>query len=268
MTQTGDVHVDEAHVDEVHIGEVHIDEVHIDEVRIEGVRVDEDIETVESIEEKSDSRELMVLQNKEILYYSINYQKLMFVYDSAIKIMKVKLQIFSNEFQFSNDRNPIENIKSRIKSPESIARKMEKKNISFTAEDMMNNVYDIAGIRVVCPFISDVYYMADMLLKQNDITLIKRKDYITNPKANGYRSLHLIIQVDVPVSDRIQKVTIEIQIRTIAMNCWASLEHQMRYKKEYARTLEMDEELLRCANQLAATDMAMQKLASHMMPHQ
>lgn len=186
----------------------------------------------------------------------------MLVYEAAVSTVKTKLQILNSEFQCRNDRNPIENVKSRIKSPNSIIDKLIRKGLDPTFQNMVEFVHDIAGIRVICPFISDVYEVSQMLTSQSDIQVVEIKDYIKNPKPNGYRSLHIIITVTVCFSDRIQQVPVELQFRTIAMNFWASLEHQLRYKKQVDFTEQMQDELLECANLMADADGRMQKLAN------
>ena len=192
------------------------------------------------------------------------FNQLMFFYESGIAQLTSKLQILNKEFQFCNDRNPIENIKSRLKSPESIAKKMKKLALPMNLNCLVTNLYDIAGVRVVCPFVSDVYQVAKMLVSQDDVELLRVKDYIQNPKENGYRSLHLIVTVNVYFSDSRRKVPVEVQLRTIAMNCWASLEHQLRYKKDYALTDEMQQELKRCAEEMSDADTRMQSLADEL----
>lgn len=161
--------------------------------------------------------------------------------------MTSKLEILKQEFQACKNRNPIENIETRVKSPESIKGKMERRGFPLTISSMVKNIMDIAGIRVVCPFISDVYYIAEFLLKQEDIEEIQIKDYIKNPKENGYRSLHLIVMVTVYFSDHKCNVPVEIQLRTIAMEFWATLEHQLRYKKNRNRIESMQKQLKQCA---------------------
>ena len=192
------------------------------------------------------------------------YQQIMFFYEAGLQQITAKLQIVNNEFKFGNDRNPIENIKSRVKSIDSITKKMKRKNIPLTLNNMMLNLHDIAGVRVICPFISDVYSVANMLTSQQDVTLIEVKDYIKNPKPNGYRSLHLIVMVDVYFSDHKAQVPVEMQFRTIAMNFWASTEHQLRYKKDFEFTDEMHNELRRCSELMAEADERMQKLAEQL----
>ncbi len=204
---------------------------------------------------------ILVPQVSDFLDLDRQFRQLMFLYEAAIGQMEARLEILNKEFQFSNDRNPIEDIKSRIKSKESIMNKLSKKGLPMTVSAMTHNILDIAGIRVVCPFISDVYQVARMILRQKDVELLMIKDYIRDPKENGYRSLHLIVQVEVPFSEQTRKVPVEIQIRTIAMNFWASTEHQLRYKKERQFTEEMQQQLKYCADIMAEADMKMQEIA-------
>lgn len=192
------------------------------------------------------------------------YKQIMFFYESGVRQMMAKLDILNREFQLCNDRNPINNIKSRIKSAESILRKMEKQGLPLTFSNMMNHIRDIAGVRVVCPFITDVYQVARLLIGQRDVELMQIKDYIREPKENGYRSLHVIVSVEVNFSDRIRKVPVEIQLRTIAMNFWASTEHQLRYKKDRPFTEEINQQLKECAGLMAQADEMMQKLAENL----
>ena len=172
------------------------------------------------------------------------YEHIMFYYESGIQQIVAKLQILNNEFKNNHERNPIENIKSRVKSLDSIIDKMKRKGIPLTTNAMKREIKDIAGVRVICPFISDVYQVANMLVNQADVEIVTIKDYIKKPKENGYRSLHMIVLVDVYFSDHKDKVPIEIQFRTIAMNFWASTEHQLRYKKSRIFTEEMQQELI------------------------
>ena len=183
------------------------------------------------------------------------YEHIMFYYESGIQQIVAKLQIINNEFKNKHERNPIENINS-------IIDKMKRKGIPLTTNAMKREIKDIAGVRVVCPFISDVYQVANMLVNQADVELVTIKDYIKKPKENGYRSLHMIVLVDVYFSDHKDKVPIEIQFRTIAMNFWASTEHQLRYKKNRIFTEEMQQELKKCADIMADADDKMQNLAN------
>lgn len=212
----------------------------------------------------ADGDDIFLPSDTSFMSIENQYQQIMFFYEAGIQQITAKLQILNNEFKFGNDRNPIENIKSRVKSIDSITKKMKRKNIPLTLNNMMLNLHDIAGVRVICPFISDVYSVANMLTSQQDVTLIEVKDYIKNPKPNGYRSLHLIIMVDVYFSDHKAQVPVEMQFRTIAMNFWASTEHQLRYKKDVEFTDEMHNELRRCSELMAEADERMQKLAEQL----
>lgn len=205
--------------------------------------------------------EIMLPQLTDNLDMAMQYKQIMCFYQSGVDQLTVKLQILRNEFQAGYDRNPIKEISSRIKSPESILGKLKRKNLPCSMSCMINHIRDIAGVRVTCPLISDVYHVAKMLENQSDIEIIEIKDYITNPKKNGYRSLHLIVMVDVHFSEQMRRVPVEIQIRTIAMDFWASTEHQLRYKKDREFTKEMEAELKTCADLMADADIRMQKLA-------
>ncbi|MBE5963528.1 MAG: GTP pyrophosphokinase family protein [Lachnospira sp.] len=187
------------------------------------------------------------------------FGRIMMVYNSAIKEIRTKLEVLNDEFQMTWDRNPIETIKSRIKQPMSIIEKLKRKGISID-ELGLASLNDIAGVRVICAFVEDIYTVADMLTKQDDIKILECKDYIKNPKPNGYRSLHLVVEVPVFLSDRKQPVKVEVQIRTIAMDFWASLEHDIHYKKNVANTKEVSKELKKCADIIYATDIHMQNI--------
>ena len=186
---------------------------------------------------------------------AFQFQQIMMIYESAIKQIETKLDILNKESSVNRTRNPISTVKSRIKSPESIAHKLEKKGLPINFESMMKNLNDIAGVRVICPYISDI------LLKQPDLTLIKQSDYIENPKESGYRSLHLVMEIPVYLSKTEHNVRVEIQLRTIAMDFWASLEHQLRYKNSAKVPDSVRRELFRCAETIAMTDREMEEIA-------
>ena len=188
------------------------------------------------------------------------YNRLMSYYRCAMMEIETKFNVLNEEFSLRNDRNPISSIKSRLKNPISIKEKVKRKGFSTDLAEIEKNIDDIAGVRVICSFLDDVYMLADALLKQDDINLHEMKDYIKNPKPNGYRSLHLIVSVPIFLATEKRPMKIEIQLRTIAMDCWASLEHQLRYKKEFAFTEEMSRELLECANLSSELDIKMNKL--------
>ena len=194
--------------------------------------------------------------------HMIKFQKLMAYYRCAMMEIETKLNVLNEEFSLQFDRNPINSIKSRIKSPYSIQEKLKRNNLPVTIENIEGFLNDIAGVRVICSFSDDVYMIADSLLKQDDITLITKKDYIENPKENGYRSLHLIVEVPIFLAQEKRYMKVEIQLRTIAMDFWASLEHQLKYKKETAFTEEMAKELKSCAEKSAELDIRMNALRS------
>ena len=185
------------------------------------------------------------------------YEHIMFYYESGIQQIVAKLQILNNEFKNNHERNPIENIKSRVKSLDSIIDKMKRKGIPLTTNAMKREIKDIAGVRVICPFISDVYQVANMLVNQADVEIVTIKDYIKKPKENGYRSLHLIIQF---TKFDLQGVEAEIQIRTIAIDFWATLEHQIKYKRNVPHEKTIRRELKRCADEIASVDLSMQTI--------
>ena len=181
-------------------------------------------------------------------------------YRAAIKEVRTKIEILSEDFAVRHDYNPIHHMERRLKSPESIEEKLIRYGKEVSIESARENIMDIAGIRVVCNFIDDVYAIADMLMEQNDIRLITKKDYIQNPKPNGYRSLHLVLSVPVFLLDGCENIPVEVQIRTVAMDFWASLEHQLRYKKEKDLPPQTNFELKACAEASANLDMRMQRL--------
>lgn len=188
------------------------------------------------------------------------FNELMMKYNSAIREIKTKLEILNDELSLQGNKNPIESIYSRIKKPLSIAEKLKKLGKKITIDSIVDNLNDVAGIRIICPFIDDIYKVVDMLIVQDDITLIQTKDYIKNPKLNGYRSYHMIVEVPVFFSKYKQPMRVEIQIRTVAMDFWASLEHQIKYKNDSENTQEIVSELKACANVIANTDLKMLEL--------
>ena len=192
---------------------------------------------------------------------SHDFLVMMNLYDSAVRSLKLKFEVLNNEFSVLYARNPNHHIESRLKSPDSIIAKLIKKGYPVTIESAKKNVNDIAGVRVVCHYIDDVYSVADMLLRQTDLEIVKRQDYIKTPNYNGYRSLHLDIKVPVYLSDRTEHVIAEVQIRTVAMDFWASLEHDIRYKADKSKLpLGINEEMLECSNKIAEIDEKMQDM--------
>ncbi len=191
---------------------------------------------------------------------TIEYRRLMSYYRCAIKEVQTKFEVLDEESSLQNDRNPITGIKSRLKSPTSILEKLGRKGLEISVESMEKNLNDIAGIRVICSFVKDVYTLAEALLNQDDIILIEKKDYIANPKPNGYRSLHLIVEIPIFLEKEKRMMKVEIQLRTIAMDCWATLEHQLRYKKGTDFTPEMQRDLYLCAQNSTDLDEKMDHL--------
>ena len=187
---------------------------------------------------------------------------LMSYYKCAIMEIETKFKVLNQEYSLQYDKNPIESIKTRVKSYDSLLRKIRRKNIPLTLDSIEKNINDIAGVRVICSFPDDIYEIAESFLNQDDITLIEEKDYIKNPKPSGYRSLHLIVQVPIFLQNTKKFVTVEVQLRTIAMDFWASLEHKMRYKKNIApdQIKFLQDELSDCAKQSAALDERMQNI--------
>ncbi len=206
-----------------------------------------------------------------MINYISDFRELMMKYNAAIREIQTKLEILNDELSLNNRHSPIENITSRIKKPMSIAKKLKDLDKEITLESIVENLNDVAGIRVICSFVDDIYKVAKMLASQDDITVIKVKDYIKNPKPNGYRSYHMIVEVPVFFSDSKQPMRAEVQIRTIAMDFWASLEHQLKYKGKDSiienNTTENTEKIVKdlkdCAEIISQTDLKMQKIKKY-----
>lgn len=189
-----------------------------------------------------------------------SWEEVILVYSAALRQIETKMEILNDEFQHVHQYNPIEHIKSRIKTPESIVKKLKRNGRESTIENMVKYVNDIAGIRIICSFTSDIYRIADMIGEQRDIKVISVKDYITFPKASGYKSYHMIVTVPVYLSDRIVDTKVEIQIRTVAMDFWASLEHKIHYKFEGDAPEHIKSELIECAKMVSDLDARMLSL--------
>ena len=189
-----------------------------------------------------------------------SWQEVTLVYSAALRQINTKLEILNDEFQHVHRYNPIEHIKSRMKTSESIVKKLKRYGYESTIENMVKYINDIAGIRVICSFTSDIYRIADMIGNQNDIKVISVKDYIKHPKASGYKSYHMLVTVPVFLSDRIVEVKVEIQIRTVAMDFWASLEHKINYKFEGNAPQHIKTELVECARMVSDLDARMLSL--------
>ena len=194
---------------------------------------------------------------EDMVNFAQQFQEIMMMYTCAIREVKTKLEVLNDELSVRNKRNPIELIKSRVKKPMSIVEKLNRKGFQITLESMINNLDDVAGIRVICSFLDDIYEVADMLVRQDDIKVVAIKDYIKNPKENGYRSYHMIIEIPVFFSDKKQSMRVEVQIRTMAMDFWASLEHQLKYKSVFDYSSEIGRQHKECADVIASTDSKM-----------
>ena len=189
-----------------------------------------------------------------------DWSKALLLYDAALKEINTKLEILNSEFKMAHQYNPIEHITSRIKSPQSIAKKLRHNQKELTIENIVKYVNDVAGIRIICSFTSDIYRIADLISNQSDIKVLKIKDYITRPKENGYTSYHMIVSIPVFLSDKTVETKVEIQIRTIAMDFWASLEHKIYYKFEGNAPGHIQKELKECSDIVAYLDQKMLSL--------
>ncbi len=187
------------------------------------------------------------------------YMRLMSYYSSAMLEIETKFKVLNIEFNGKFDRNPIESIKTRLKTPKSIIEKMDRIGVPLSVENIEHKLSDVAGVRVICSFVDDIYRLADMLALQDDVYILKTKDYIKNPKPSGYRSLHLIVEVPIFLSQEKRFMRVEVQLRTIAMDFWASLEHKLRYKKDIPQehAQEIARQLIECAETVSRTDQQM-----------
>lgn len=185
------------------------------------------------------------------------FKRMMLLYNSAIKEINTKIEILNDDFKLIHQYNPIEYTKSRLKSPESIVDKLKRKGYNLSMEVIESQLNDIAGIRIICSFTSDIYNLANMIAKQNDIKVKSVKDYIANPKPNGYRSYHMLVEIPIFLTDKVENVKVEIQIRTIAMDFWASLEHKIYYKFNRKSPAHITEDLKDCAEMIHALDAKM-----------
>lgn len=210
----------------------------------------------------ADSEEFAAMVERGVM----PFRRLMTYYDCAMMEVETKFRVLDAEFGLQHDRNPIESIKTRLKSPDSLAKKLSRKGFPMTVESIEENIFDVAGVRVVCTFPEDLFSLADALLAQDDVTLIERRDYVASPKPSGYRSLHLIIETPIFLEHEKRLVKVEVQLRTISMNFWASLEHQLRYKKGLAEAdaAAVAEELVDLAEVAANLDARMQALRNYL----
>ena len=205
---------------------------------------------------------LMTSENPEQVLQNMQpFMDLMMYYECALMEIETKLKVLNNEFAMRHNRNPFESIKCRLKKPMSIVGKMKKKGLDITIDNITENLTDIAGVRVICSFPEDIYAVSELLTKQDDIKVVQVKDYIRNPKSNGYRSLHLIVEVPIFLSKQKKYMKVEVQFRTIAMDFWASLDHKLKYKKDNLKHPEIiAQELKKCADTITAMDYKMQEI--------
>lgn len=210
--------------------------------------------------EKQQETVFITAEQLEALKQAKPFTELMMYNRCAIKEIETKLRVLDEEFSILADRNPIQTIKSRIKKPLSIIEKLQRRGYEPTVENMEKYLTDIAGVRVICSFVEDIYKMSELLLSQDDIKVVQIKDYIKNPKPNGYRSLHLILEIPIFLSEGKKHMCVEVQFRTIAMDFWASLEHQLKYKKKIENPEQIAKELKHCADVITEVDMRMQDI--------
>ena len=197
----------------------------------------------------------------DFLTLALRFQQLIVLYESTVKSVLTQLEIFQEDFRVKGAHVPIQSCSSRIKEPLSIVRKLRKQGVELSLENIQNSLNDIAGVRVICPYLEDLYAVRDLLVSWRDFTLVEEKDYVRSPKPSGYRSLHLIADVTVHLSSGVQKARCEIQLRTIAMDSWATLEHQLRYKSKGMVSAEVANDLVKCSEMLFASDLKMQQIA-------
>ena len=203
---------------------------------------------------------MMIPDTPTAAAFQQQYREMMQLYSAAVREVRTKVEILDEEFRTRYAHNPIHHIDSRLKSPQSMMKKLARKGLPQTLEAAEANLNDIAGVRIICNYLDDIYRIADLLQRQRDVEFVHRRDYIENPKESGYRSLHLVIRIPVFLSSHTELVPVEVQIRTIAMDFWASLEHQLRYKSNHETTQQLRRRLQHCAEASAALDREMQDI--------
>ena len=197
---------------------------------------------------------------EEMLNDARPFQELMVIYRCALREVTTKFEVLNEEFSLMNNRNPVESIKTRIKAPQSIYEKTKRKGCEFSVDSIRKNIFDVAGVRIICSFPSDIFKLAEMLIRQDDIKVVAIKDYISNPKPNGYRSYHLIVEIPIFLAERTEHMMVEVQFRTIAMDFWASLEHKLKYKQNINNAERIAADLKDCADRISALDVQMQSI--------
>ena len=203
---------------------------------------------------------MMIPDTTTAAAFQQQYREMMQLYSAAVREVRTKVEILDEEFRTRYAHNPIHHIDSRLKSPQSMMKKLARKGLPQTLEAAEANLNDIAGVRIICNYLEDIYRIADLLQRQRDVEFVHRRDYIENPKESGYRSLHLVIRIPVFLSSHTELVPVEVQIRTIAMDFWATLEHQLRYKSNHETTQQLRRRLQHCAEASAALDREMQDI--------
>lgn len=206
--------------------------------------------------------------NQWVRDFATPYRELMSFYTCAIMEVETKFRVLSEDLSFSSERNPIETIHTRLKSPESIMNKLFRRGLPLSMESIQEDIHDIAGVRVICTFQSDIYMLAEAFLRQDDVTLLQKKDYFRNPKPNGYRSLHLIVSVPIFLHNEKKSMKVEVQLRTLAMDLWASTEHKIRYKKDHLISPEDHQALLECAQYCADVDQKLERIYQNIKYHE
>lgn len=230
----------------------------------------EKIETIEKVEEKQMPTSIMELNQhdflKELTEQMKPFKEVMTRYRCAIMEVETKFRVLNDTFSVQHNRNPIESIKTRLKSAESLVQKLHSRNLPINIDIIENQIHDVAGVRVICSFPEDIYVLAKCLIEQDDIRVIEEKDYIATPKPNGYRSLHLIVEVPIFMQNEKKYMKVEVQFRTIAMDFWASLEHKVRYKKDIPIEVEaqLQAELKECADVSAILDRKMENIKNRL----
>lgn len=219
-------------------------------------------------QESEELQEYISTHQDDLLTHIVQFNELMRQYQAATKEITTKLEILQGDFVAHNGRACIETITCRLKTPSSIINKLNRKGIKPSIDALRTQLNDIAGVRVICPFLDDIYMVAQTLAQQDDIQVISTKDYIAQPKPNGYRSYHMIVQVPVFFCEKKEYMRVEVQLRTVAMNFWATLEHQMKYKKSSAKGPEMVDALRKCADTIADTDQRMLQIREYMDMHE
>ncbi|MBR3996271.1 MAG: GTP pyrophosphokinase family protein [Clostridia bacterium] len=218
------------------------------------------------MEETVNNRKRLLPEQIELIenFYKhmLGAKRIMTYYNCAMLEVETKFKVLNYQFSLEQERNPIESIKTRLKSFESISEKLIRKGLPLTVESVQANLNDVAGVRVICPFVDDIYIIAECFLSQDDITLVKATDYIKRPKENGYRSLHLVVEIPIYLQKEKRMMRVEIQLRTIAMDFWASLEHKMHYKKELPDDIaeKLQTELRECAEKISELDLKMEDI--------